>query len=391
MNRRRIPLALLYSMLPRHFKYVAGQSSLSPTDLAKATALIKSNNGAKIDFENENDVVITWPGELGVDRISMSLFMSAQGQTRKTLSDRVKGAHPIALLPLVPSRFTIHDLNISNALFKLNQDGIIIITKMESASLIEEESETVLSLATLLSGGIGAQKTIYGTHFVVAATKAAPINVAYTTSKLCLHQDLPYYEAPPGLQLLHCVRNDVKIIGGESLFIDGIDCAERFSKLYPKHFHILKSIHTCFEKINSDRAPLLPVHMRYFRPIIQTVRNTIVAINWSPPFENPALSLCERSKLSAFMDARNAFSEFLEEEDITKSPSKLTMRLQPGEIVVFNNRRMLHGRNEFKVEGEDAMRKLIGCYVTSDDWKSALSLSLVGQDKVYRIGNGDQL
>jgi alpha-ketoglutarate-dependent taurine dioxygenase len=91
------------------------------------------------------------------------------------------------------------------------------------------------------------------------------------------------------------------------------------------------------------------------------------------------------------MDARNAFSEFLEEEDITKSPSKLTMRLQPGEIVVFNNRRMLHGRNEFKVEGEDAMRKLIGCYVTSDDWKSALALSLVGKDKVYRIGNGDQL
>jgi gamma-butyrobetaine dioxygenase len=38
-----------------------------------------------------------------------------------------------------------------------------------------------------------------------------PINVAYSTLGLVMHQDLVYYESPPGLQLLHCMRFDDEI------------------------------------------------------------------------------------------------------------------------------------------------------------------------------------
>jgi len=34
----------------------------------------------------------------------------------------------------------------------------------------------------------------------------SPINIAYSNVALGLHMDLMYYESPPGLQLLHCVR-----------------------------------------------------------------------------------------------------------------------------------------------------------------------------------------
>ena len=33
-----------------------------------------------------------------------------------------------------------------------------------------------------------------------------PINIAYSNVKLDFHMDLVYYESPPGLQLLHCIR-----------------------------------------------------------------------------------------------------------------------------------------------------------------------------------------
>ena len=33
-----------------------------------------------------------------------------------------------------------------------------------------------------------------------------PNDIAYTGEKLSLHMDLLYYESPPGLQLLHCLR-----------------------------------------------------------------------------------------------------------------------------------------------------------------------------------------
>ena len=393
MATQKIPSwALLYSLLPRHYKHVAGQSSLSPIDLARATALIKANNGAKVTIKNSL-VTIHWPGQLGVDCVPVSLLKSAQGRTKKALLERVRAAQPSPLIPLVPPRFKLQEVDIHDVLTALNDHGIAIIVK-ESPTLenTDDESSTVLSLATLFSGGVGPQRTIYGSHFIVAAAKNA-INVAYTTSKLCLHQDLPYYESSPGLQLLHCVRNDEKIKGGESTFIDGLDCAERFSILHPAHFKLLKSIHTCFEKVNYDRAPLMPVNMRFFRPIILTSAHNIVALNWSPPFENPSMALCDRSKLSSFMDARNAFSEFLHNEESSGSSSMLTMRLKQGEIVVFNNRRMLHGRNEFKIEEEAAERKLIGCYVSTDDWKSALASSMrFAADKISRrIGNGDLL
>ena len=59
------------------------------------------------------------------------------------------------------------------------------------------------------------------THAQVGA-----INLAYTTEALGPHMDLCYYESPPGLQLLHCMRNDDGVVGGESLLIDAFSVAE---------------------------------------------------------------------------------------------------------------------------------------------------------------------
>ena len=37
-------------------------------------------------------------------------------------------------------------------------------------------------------------------------TTEDPVNIAYSPVQLNFHMDLAYYEAPPGLQLLHCIR-----------------------------------------------------------------------------------------------------------------------------------------------------------------------------------------
>lgn len=49
------------------------------------------------------------------------------------------------------------------------------------------------------------QETIYGTLFDVIG-KEQPVNLAYGFSDLNFHMDLLYYESPPGIQMLHCVR-----------------------------------------------------------------------------------------------------------------------------------------------------------------------------------------
>jgi alpha-ketoglutarate-dependent taurine dioxygenase len=53
---------------------------------------------------------------------------------------------------------------------------------------------------------------IAGTIFDVVSTDN-PINIAYSNIALDLHQDLPYYESPPGVQLLHCLKFSPAVTG----------------------------------------------------------------------------------------------------------------------------------------------------------------------------------
>lgn len=60
------------------------------------------------------------------------------------------------------------------------------------------------------------RNTMYGETWDVIAVPD-PINVAYTNIPLELHQDLMYYESPPGLQFLHCLH--AKAEGGANYFV----------------------------------------------------------------------------------------------------------------------------------------------------------------------------
>ena len=49
------------------------------------------------------------------------------------------------------------------------------------------------------------EKTIYGEIFDVKVD-VNPINLAYSAAPLEFHNDLVYYESPPGIQFLHCLK-----------------------------------------------------------------------------------------------------------------------------------------------------------------------------------------
>ena len=49
------------------------------------------------------------------------------------------------------------------------------------------------------------QRTIYGELFDVRID-VSPINLAFSASPLEFHNDLIYYESPPGIQFLHCLK-----------------------------------------------------------------------------------------------------------------------------------------------------------------------------------------
>jgi len=67
-------------------------------------------------------------------------------------------------------------------------------------------------------------------------------------------------------------------------------------------------------------------------------------------------------------------------------------RLNPGECLIFNNRRMLHGRTKFELNG--GTRHLEGCYTNLDEFRSraqVLENQHGGGALVQRVGNSNNI
>ena len=69
--------------------------------------------------------------------------------------------------------------------------------------------------------------TNFGTLFNVQSVRKAN-DLAYTPHALAAHTDNPYRKPIPGIQILHCIKNDSK--GGHSTLTDGFAVAEYLRK-----------------------------------------------------------------------------------------------------------------------------------------------------------------
>lgn len=240
------------------------------------------------------------------------------------------------------------------------------------------ELGTVERVASLIAV---PQDLIYGKTFDVISVES-PINAAYSNIELTFHGDLLYYESPPGLQLLHCVRFDSCVTGGESGFLDVFHAAYGFRAAFPKHFSTLTTTPATFQKVHYDRDR--PVHMVYQRPHIQVNhRGEVIAVHWSPPFEGPLR--VHPDLVEPYYQAYHRFAKWLQDsEDV------IELRSQPGDLLSFNNRRVLHARRGFQLNG--GQRHLQGAYVSIDEFKSEymhLSQKFGEVSIPYHVGNSD--
>jgi alpha-ketoglutarate-dependent taurine dioxygenase len=274
------------------------------------------------------------------------------------------------------------DEGIFRLLSKINAAGLCIVDGCG------EESGTVAEIASRISPL--SHSMLYGnTHDVF--TKADPRNIAYTSEHLRLHQDLSYYESPPGLQLMHCLKFDSTVEGGESMYLDGFAAAKEFRKRHPDEFHSLTTIPATFQKVRSpvqrrdvlhsgdvvsdsslddaaDRSGACFIFQRHHMEVNQD--GEIIGVFWSPMFEG-VLGV-PTADMPSYYSAYDAFQEFITDSDFAKEHT-VRRRLKPGDCVVFNNRRMLHGREAFTGTGQ---RHMQGCYCNVDE---ALSRFLVLQ------------
>lgn len=204
---------------------------------------------------------------------------------------------------------------------------------------------------------IGAlQETFYGRTWDVVSKPQAE-NVAYTNHFLGLHQDLLYYPDPPRIQLLHCLANECE--GGESLFSDGVYAAMLIAARRKATFEALVQHPTAYHYNKNGNV--------YYaeRPVVRarpgTKTSMVDNVWWSPPFQAPFP--IDTSHMGAWYLAAKQF-----QEEIERPEHMVEYRLQPGECVVFDNWRVLHGRQQFN--SSSGRRHLKGTYIDDKTYRA---------------------
>lgn len=256
----------------------------------------------------------------------------------------------------------------SDALQTLSAYGLVVVKNVpEAESSVQKVGERIGRL----------MDTFYGRTWDVVSKPDAE-NVAYTSEFLPLHQDLLYHNPVPKIQLLHCLKNECS--GGDSLFSDGVLAYWRIQLQDPRtsptmpeavKIRALTSspLRYCYTKNGNDRDGAHPV-FEYDDPAALLVQH----VNWSPPFQAPFFFkryVTEGPKKTAAYPGRNpelrGLDIWLEAmrtfRDTIEAPQNMWQyKMEPGDCVLFDNRRILHGRTRFE-PSEGGQRHLRGAYL----------------------------
>ena len=156
-----------------------------------------------------------------------------------------------------------------------------------------------------------------------------------TNAPIPLHTDECYRHANPGMLAFHCLSTS-EDGGGANLLADGFRMAETLREQHPEDFDLLSRIPLVSRRYHDGEADLIsasPVLSVDYYGQLQGIRyneRSAAPLDVPPDLVRPVY---------------RALRKWLE---LTRDPSyQVRIWMQPGDAVVFDNQRVLHGRDEF--------------------------------------------
>lgn len=338
--RRKYPAVWLRDNIPSGRHRAEGQRTFDINELppiALTTAAV-SNGGVAVDFGDVQDI---FPGEWLADH---SLDAPAG--------------------PVVTPDPVLWDATIQPTLEFVDYEAVLADdpTRLRWLTGIRDrgfgllrntpvEENTVMKVVETF--GV-VRETNYGRLFDVVV-RPDPANLANTSARIGMHTDNPYRDPVPGLQLLHCIVNETD--GGESQLCDGYAVAEKLRQVDPAAFEALTTLPVKFRYLDEGDCDI-----QYFGPLIRLdSRGRVVEVRYNSrsvsPFQMSADLVPE------FYRAYRVLAEALHEPN-----SAIQFRLGSGDLMIFDNQRVLHGRSAYTI----GHRHLQGCYADKDALTSTI-------------------
>ena len=181
-----------------------------------------------------------------------------------------------------------------------------------------------------------------------------PINSGYGNGRLAGHNDINYYYQSPHVEFFHCLENTV--LGGESFWVDSFAAIKEVSEERRDYFDILTKtpIYHRFTPPGTDR------YVRSHHTLVTTLGRDIMRIN-----DNPWSMDTSMATRSLDLETRKLWWEaYLYFRAKVEDPNRWIMRkLKGGEVVMLDNWRVYHGRQEFMKNTEGQERTVATAYV----------------------------
>ena len=316
------------------------ETSLIPPDIHPSSATLAGDGAVEIVWANNGHVSRFVPSWL------RSNCYSAEEREKRRPQRKLWNAELLQPLPEASYR----DVTSSDDALRL---WLVMIADYGFAILrgVPAVSGTLVEVVELFGY---VRETNYGRFFEVR-TIVNPNNIAYTALPLTVHTDNPYRDPVPTLQLLHCLSSSD--IGGDTTVVDGFCVASALRDREPDKFKLLTTIPVRY--LFSDKDTELEAEVTL---ISLSPRGEVAAVRLNSPTALPFDF--DSDLMEPYYDAYRTFNLMLESPEF-----QIRFKLDPGDLYIVDNTRVMHGRTGFSGEGN---RHLQGCYADRDSLYSRL-------------------
>lgn len=192
--------------------------------------------------------------------------------------------------------------------------------------------------------------TIFGGVWELNTEVTDHADTAYGTSYLEPHTDGTYMHDGPGLQLFCCQERDGT--GGDSIIVDGFAAA---AELAPEHADFLAEVAVPGWYLEPG------IHLATERSTLRTNAAGVLEQISFNNYDRAPFSL-QPADQERFYAAYGALHDLIIDEQRWH-----TVSWEPGQLLVIDNWRVLHGRTSFT-----GSRRFLGAYLNHEDFESKL-------------------
>lgn len=286
----------------------------SPTSVLPTSLLVSLNEAAQVSATASPHARTLWraPTEITEDRVPMEALADGRG-------------------------------GLDQLLESMGRYGFGVVSN------VKPDADGTRTLASTIGY---VRRTIFGDIWPLSSDLTDHADSAYGQSSLEPHTDGSYSHDGPGLQLFVCAERSGT--GGESVLVDGFAAAEALRAADPEAFSLLSTVAVPAHY----REP--GVDLRAARPTIRLEGDTVVQVTFNNYDRSPFL--LEPERMRQWYRAYRTFHRLI----VDKSAWWIG-RLEPGDALIFDNWRCLHGRLAYT-----GKRSFFGCYLNHEDLESKL-------------------